>query len=85
MASHVERSIIEKSLCIQVPTNLHEVPIISNLIRNYQLTVNIRGAILDQKATVSGWFDLLLKGDELQVEEGVRYLKQIGVEIWNAK
>jgi hypothetical protein len=72
-------------VCIQVPTSLHEVPIISNLVTNYHLSVNIQGAILDQKATCSGWFDLLLKGDSFQIEQAIRYLKDIGVEIWNEK
>jgi ABC-type methionine transport system ATPase subunit len=74
-----------KTVCIQVPTNLHEVPIISNLVANYNLSVNIQGAILDQKATCAGWFELVLKGDSLQVEQAVSYLKDIGVEIWNEK
>ena len=78
-----ENTLSEKRLRIKVPKSLHEVPIISNLITDYGLVVNIRGAILDQKATDGGWFDLLLKGDLNQVQQSVDYLKQIGVEIWN--
>jgi ABC-type methionine transport system ATPase subunit len=75
----------KKTLYIQVPTSLHEVPILSNLVSDYHLSINIQGAILDQKATSSGWFDLLLKGDASQIEQAIHYLKDIGVEIWNEK
>jgi ABC-type methionine transport system ATPase subunit len=75
----------EKIVRIKVPKTLHEIPIISNLVREYDLTINIRGAILDQKATDGGWFDLNLKGGVIQVEDAVNYLKTIGVEIWNEK
>lgn len=76
-------SIVEKTVRIQIPKSLHEIPIISNLITDYGVVVNIRGAILDQKATGGGWFDLLLKGESNQVERAVAYLKETGVEIWN--
>ena len=74
---------IGKTVRIQVPKSLHEVPIISNLITDHNVIVNIRGAILDQKATGGGWFDLLLTGDPVHVEGAVSYLKRVGVEIWN--
>ena len=74
---------VMKTVRIQVPKNLHEVPIISNLITEHNVIVNIRGAILDQKATGGGWFDLLLTGDSVQVESAVSYLRKVGVEIWN--
>jgi hypothetical protein len=48
------------SLRVQIPQKLHQVPIISRLITDYQLVVNIQGAILGQKATGGGWFDLTL-------------------------
>ena len=74
---------MQKTIRIQVPQSLHQVPIISTLITEYKLIVNIRGAILDQKAIGGGWFDLLLDGEDLNLEQSVLYLKNIGVEIWN--
>ena len=74
---------MQKTIRIQVPQSLHQVPIISTLITEYKLIVNIRGAILDQKAIGGGWFDLLLDGEALNLEQSVPYLKDIGVEIWN--
>jgi hypothetical protein len=74
---------MQKTIRIQVPQSLHQVPIISTLITEYKLIVNIRGAILDQKAIGGGWFDLLLDGEDLNLERSVLYLKDIGVEIWN--
>jgi len=74
---------MQKTIRIQVPQSLHQVPVISTLITEYKLVVNIRGAILDQKAIGGGWFDLLLDGEDLNIEQSVLYLKDIGVEIWN--
>ena len=74
---------MQKTIRIQVPQSLHQVPIISTLITEYKLIVNIRGAILDQKAIGGGWFDLLLDGEDLNLERSVLYLRDIGVEIWN--
>lgn len=74
---------MQKTIRIQVPQSLHQVPVISTLITEYKLIVNIRGAILDQKAIGGGWFDLLLDGEDLNLEQSVLYLKDIGVEIWN--
>ena len=74
---------MQKTIRIQVPQSLHQLPIISTLITEYKLIVNIRGAILDQKAIGGGWFDLLLDGEDLNLKQSVLYLKNIGVEIWN--
>ena len=74
---------MQKTIRIQVPQSLHQLPIISTLITEYKLIVNIRGAILDQKAIGGGWFDLLLDGEDLNLKQSVLYLKDIGVEIWN--
>ncbi len=74
---------MQKTIRIQVPQSLHQLPIISTLITEYKLIVDIRGAILDQKAIGGGWFDLLLDGEDLNLEQSVLYLKDIGVEIWN--
>ena len=74
---------MQKIIRIQVPQSLHQLPIISTLITEYKLIVNIRGAILDQKAIGGGWFDLLLDGEDLNLKQSVLYLKDIGVEIWN--
>ena len=36
---------MQKTIRIQVPQSLHQVPIISTLISEYKLIVNIQGAI----------------------------------------
>jgi hypothetical protein len=74
---------MQKTIRIQVPQSLHQVPIISTLISEHKLIVNIRGAILDQKAIGGGWFDLLLDGEDANIAQSVLYLKDVGVEIWN--
>ena len=71
------------SIRIQIPQALHQEPIIYQLITNYQLVVNIKAAILDQKASGGGWFDLTLEGEQPQIRAALEYLDRVGVEIWN--
>lgn len=74
---------MKHSIRIQIPQALHQEPIIYQLITDYHLVVNIKAAILDQKASGGGWFDLTLDGDSSQIRTALEYLSRVGVEIWN--
>ncbi|MEB3294663.1 MAG: NIL domain-containing protein [Synechococcales bacterium] len=68
---------------IQIPQNLHQIPIITNLVRHYELNVNIQAAVLDKKASSGGgWFNLLLQGEDTQIQAALTYLREMGVYIW---
>jgi hypothetical protein len=65
-----------------IPKNYSSYPVIGGLVSCYGLTVNITGAILDKDTENDGWFDLELWGRREQIVLGLRYLKQLGLQIW---
>ncbi|HEY9652831.1 MAG TPA: NIL domain-containing protein [Coleofasciculaceae cyanobacterium] len=69
-------------LRIRVPKKYSDEPIISRLISDYGVTVNIAAALLGANARDDGWFDLELHGNPDQIQEAVRYLNKMDVEIW---
>lgn len=75
-------------LRIRIPKKYSDEPIISRLISDYGVTVNIAAALLGANARDDGWFDLELRGNPDQIQEAVSYLNNMDVEIWgeaNAK
>ncbi len=66
---------------IQIPSHYQKEPIISQLASQYHLEVNILAAILGANAQGSGWFDLQLTGQPDNLNQGLAYLQQLGVEI----
>jgi ABC-type methionine transport system ATPase subunit len=60
------------------PASLLSVPVINQLIRRYDLTVNILSA---QIGTDQGWLEVQLAGSSLVIEEAVSWLKDQGVEV----
>jgi ABC-type methionine transport system ATPase subunit len=60
------------------PASLLSVPVINQLIRRYDLTVNILRA---QIGTDQGWLEVQLAGSSLVIEEAVSWLKEQGVEV----
>jgi hypothetical protein len=64
-----------------IPKMYRSSPIIAGLVSSYGLTVNITGASLNAK-TEDGWFDLELWGRRQQIVHGLRYLKELGLQIW---
>lgn len=65
-----------------IPKNYSSYPVIAGLVSCYGLTVNITGAILDTNTENDGWFDLELWGRRQQIVLGLRYLKELGLQIW---
>ncbi len=69
------------SVSINIPQRLHQEPVLSNLISNYNLIVNFNAAVLDRKATGGGWFKLSLQGTLQAIEQALDYLRDLGIEI----
>ncbi|WP_414589277.1 NIL domain-containing protein [Scytonema sp. PCC 10023] len=65
-----------------ISKNYSSYPVIAGLVYCYGLTVNITGAMLDNNTENDGWFDLELWGRREQIVLGLRYLKQLGLQIW---
>ncbi len=70
------------SVDINIPRQLHQQPVLANLIANYNLTVNFHAAVLDRKATGGGWFNLSLEGNLQDIERALSYLRDLEIEIF---
>ncbi len=81
MASH--DILTNKRIRVRIPKDYRQEPVISHLVSDYDLTVNISAAILGANAIGDGWFDLELQGTSEQIDNGLNYLKQLELEIWD--
>jgi ABC-type methionine transport system ATPase subunit len=68
---------------IRIPKQYQQEPIISNLVSQYGLTVNISAALMSANGREDGWFDLDVQGSAHAIEEGLTYLRELGLEIWD--
>lgn len=73
---------IQTRIRVRIPKQYHQDPIISDLIRQYGVTVNITAALLSVNAKEDGWFDLELRGTVAQVQSALGYLNDLNLEIW---
>lgn len=73
-----------KRIRIRIPKHYHQEPVISKLISQYHLTINITAAILGANANGDGWFDLELQGSQTHIENALFYLNELDLEIWQA-
>jgi ABC-type methionine transport system ATPase subunit len=60
------------------PPNLLDVPVINQLIRRYELTVNILRA---QVTPNEGWVDLQLAGSAAAIEDAIAWLSGQGMQV----
>ena len=74
--------LINKRIRVRITQNHHQEPVISRLVSEYGLTVNIKAAILGQNAVGDGWFELDLQGRETQIQNGLNYLQELKLQIW---
>lgn len=75
-------SSVQTRIRLRIPKQYHQEPIISNLITQYGLTVNIGAALLGSNARDDGWFDLDLHGTPEHIQAGLVYLETLELEIW---
>ncbi|QOV21498.1 NIL domain-containing protein [Anabaenopsis elenkinii] len=75
--------IIHKKIRLRIPTNFHQEPVISRLVSDYGLTINITAAILGANAVGDGWFELDLQGFATQIDDAINWLRDIELEIWD--
>jgi hypothetical protein len=68
---------------IRIPKNFQQEPVISRLISDHGITVNIAGALLGANARDDGWFDLELLGTTTQIQSALLYLEELKLEIWS--
>ncbi|PMB16264.1 ABC transporter [Fischerella thermalis CCMEE 5282] len=80
MVSH--NTLTNKRIRVRIPKDYRQEPVISRLVSESGLTVNISAAILGANAIGDGWFDLDLQGTPEQIDSGLNYLKELELEIW---
>ncbi|MEA5550572.1 NIL domain-containing protein [Anabaena cylindrica UHCC 0172] len=78
-----DNALTHKGIRLRIPQDYHQEPVISRLISDYGLTVNIKAAILGRDAVGDGWFDLDLEGTAVQIQFGLTYLQELKLEIWD--
>lgn len=68
---------------VHIPRQYHHEPVISNLIQQHGLTVNILAAMLGANAHGGGWFDLELQGTAAVIQAAMFYLNDLNLEVWH--
>ncbi len=68
---------------IRIPKDYHQEPVISRLVSQHGLTVNILAALLSANAREDGWFDLELRGTALQIQSALVYFNELDLETWS--
>jgi ABC-type methionine transport system ATPase subunit len=78
-----ENQLVRKRIRLRIPKEFHQEPVISRLVSNYGLTVNITAAMLGSNGIGDGWFDLDLQGSSEQIESALIYINDLDLEIWH--
>lgn len=68
-------------LRLHIPSCYQHEPVISRLISEYDLTVNITGATLGAISSEDGCFDLELRGTSRHISQGLAYLESLHLRI----
>ncbi|TAE55678.1 MAG: ABC transporter [Nostocales cyanobacterium] len=75
--------LISQRIRVRITKEFHQEPVISRLVSDYGLTINIKAAFLGQNANSDGWFDLDLQGTKSQIANGLSYLQELKLEVWD--
>ncbi len=78
-----DNTLTNKRIRLRIPQEYHQEPVISRLVSDYGLTVNISAAILGSNAIGDGWFDLDLQGTPAQINNALVYLNDLDLQIWD--
>jgi ABC-type methionine transport system ATPase subunit len=73
------------SITLRIGGDYHQQPVISRLVSEFGLTVNINAAILGANSKDDGWFKLDLQGTPSQIQTALIYLHDLGLETWDQK
>lgn len=67
-------------LRLEIPVVYHQEPILSRLISQFKLVVNITEAKLNQ-GNAESYCDVELRGTPQQINQGLSYLKSLNVQM----
>ncbi|MBD2359052.1 NIL domain-containing protein [Tolypothrix sp. FACHB-123] len=68
-------------LCVHIPKSYLHEPVISRLISEHGLIVNITSAMLGANTGEAGRFDLEIRGSIAQISTGLAYLESLNLKI----
>ncbi|HEY9845185.1 MAG TPA: NIL domain-containing protein [Candidatus Caenarcaniphilales bacterium] len=68
---------------LRIPKDYQQEPVISRLVSEHGLTVNISAALLAANAREDGWFDLELRGTGPQIQSALVYFSELDLETWS--
>ena len=74
-------SVTQIRLQLLIPQYYYQQPVISQLISDRSLVVNITAAMLGENTEKQGCFDLELKGTIPQICSGLTYLQSLNIKI----
>ncbi|MFC2035142.1 NIL domain-containing protein [Chloroflexota bacterium] len=72
---------VSKKVVLRFPRKLVERPVISQLVKDYNLEFNILKASITAEPEEEGLLVLELKGDRMEFDKGIKYLLKSGVQI----
>ncbi len=73
---------VTKRIRVRIPEKYHREPVISNLVSDYHLTINIKAAMLGSNSKGDGWFDLDLQGNSQDLDLALNYIRSLDLELW---
>jgi ABC-type methionine transport system ATPase subunit len=69
---------MKRKLFCTIPQKLIKQPLLFTLVNRFQVVPNIRGASVTETIAI---LSLELEGEDAQLEEAVRYLRDEGVQV----
>jgi NIL domain len=72
-----DNRLIQTYIRLQIPNNFNREPIISHLISDHHLAVNVTTAPTGNNARGDRWFTLELRGKVQQIRSAIDYLNEI--------
>ncbi|AFY99832.1 NIL domain-containing protein [Calothrix sp. PCC 6303] len=78
----IDNRLTEKRIRVRIPKDYRQEPVISRLVSDYGLVVNISAAVLGANGIGDGWFDLGLQGTTAEIDNALIYLNDLALEVW---
>ncbi len=75
----IDNRVTEKRVRVRIPKDYRQEPVISRLVSECGLTVNITAAILGANGIGDGWFDLSLQGTKTQIDDALIYFNDLSL------
>jgi hypothetical protein len=79
----IDNRLTEKRIRVRIPKDYRQEPVISRLVSDYGLVVNISAAVLGANGVGDGWFDLGLQGTTAKIDNALIYLNDLALEVWS--